>query len=403
MITYSEAVSIILDKIRPLPPVVLPTRKALGMILAAPVTSSWDLPRENYSAMDGYAFAFSGHKPEERLAVIGAIPAGTHFKGNVPPGSAVKIMTGAPVPEECDTVVPIEDVEEGEGHIRLKMTAEKGDHVRRRGEEIGKGDLLIESGTLIGPWELGMLAAAGIVQVTATPRPTVAVLSTGSELIELGQTPGPGQIINSNLYVLEACLQNEGCGVLSLGVARDDIDSVSRKISEGLHADMIVSTGGVSVGDHDCVKDALQQYDFRLGFWKVRIKPGKPVLFGMINEKPVFGLPGNPASASASFELFVLPALRRLAGFEEALQPRLRAVLTGDVRGDKERERFLWGSLREECGCYDFIPSSRQSSGQARSMHEAHALMSVPMGTLEVSAGSVVEVIPIRLPLRKTR
>jgi len=401
MITYSEAVSIILNEIRPLAPVVLPTRKALGTVLAAPVASSWDLPREDYSAMDGFAFAFSGHSPDKSLPVVGSIPAGTHFKGDVPPGSAVKIMTGAPVPEECDTVIPIEDVEEEGGYIRLQKTVKRGDHVRRRGEEIGKGQLMLEPGTLIGPWELGMLAAAGIAQVTVIPKPTVAVLSTGNELIELGQTPGPGQIINSNLYVLEACLQTEGCGVLSLGVARDDIESISRKITEGLQADMIVSTGGVSAGDHDCVKDALQQYDFRLGFWKVRIKPGKPVLFGTIHEKPVFGLPGNPASASASFELFVLPALRRLAGFAEALRPRLSAVLTRDVRGNKERQRFLWGSLKEECGCYDFIPSSRQGSGQARSMHQAHALMSVPIGTLDVPAGSVVEVIPIRLPLRR--
>ena len=441
MITYSEAVSIILNEIRPLAPVVLPTREALGMVLAAPVASLWDLPREDYSAMDGFAFAFSpasmipqyeevmrsrvrGKMSRElvtvapdspltrvlqelvrtrnkSLPVVGSIPAGTHFKGDVPPGSAVKIMTGAPVPEECDTVIPIEDVEEEGGYIRLQKTVKRGDHVRRRGEEIGKGQLMIEPGTLIGPWELGMLAAAGIAQVTVIPKPTVAVLSTGNELIELGQTPGPGQIINSNLYVLEACLQAEGCGVLSLGVARDDIESISRKVSEGLQADMIVSTGGVSAGDHDCVKDALQQYDFRLGFWKVRIKPGKPVLFGTIHEKPVFGLPGNPASASASFELFVLPALRRLAGFAEALQPRLSAMLTRDVRGNKERQRFLWGSLKEECGCYDFIPSSRQGSGQARSMHQAHALMSVPIGTLDVPAGSVVEVIPIRLPLRR--
>jgi molybdopterin molybdotransferase len=353
--------------------------------------------------MDGYAFAFSGHDPDKSLRVVGSIPAGTCFKGNVPPGSAVKIMTGAPVPEECDTVIPVEDVEEEGGSIRLQKAARKGDHVRRRGEEIGKGEILIEQGTLIGPWELGMLAAAGIVEVKVIPKPTVAVLSTGNELIELGQTPGPGQIINSNLYVLEACLQREGCEVVSLGVARDNIDSISRKVSEGLQADMIVSTGGVSAGDHDCVKDALQRYDFRLGFWKVRIKPGKPVLFGTIHEKPVFGLPGNPASASASFELFVFPALRRLAGFEEALQPRLRAVLARKVRGDNERQRFLWGSLQEDCGCYNFIPSSRQSSGQARSMDQAHALMSVPIGALEVPEGSVVEVIPIRLPPRRTK
>ena len=398
MLTYQEAVKVILATLRPLPPMELPLPEALGLVLAEPAKALWDLPPADNSAMDGYAFAFAGQREGDELTVAGFVPAGAPFQGKLEAGQAVKIMTGAPLPAECDTVVPVEEVAEESGRIRFTRSPAAGGHVRRRGEELRRGEALLTPGTPLYSGEMGLLAAAGVRTVTVHPAPRVALLSTGDELVELGEPPGAGQIVNSNFHLLAARLREEGCGVVSLGIARDNADDLAAKVAKGLQADMLISTGGVSVGDRDYVQEVLGAHGFELGFWRVAIKPGKPVLFGIAQGTPVIGLPGNPAASAATFELFARPALRRLAGFPDPLPPRLRVTLTADISGGEKRQRFLWGTLREQEGNYLFTPSGRQGSGQNRSIQGARALLPVPGDSPHIAAGSQVEVMLLRLP-----
>ncbi len=398
MLTYNEAIKILLQKISPLTAVEAPLSETLGCVLAEPVASRWDLPPADNSAMDGYAFAFAGQMEGDTLPVTGFIPAGSSFEGKLTVGQAVKIMTGAPLPSACDTVVPIEDVVESGGKIRLTRTPTAEQHVRHRGEEVGKGEKLLDTGTVIHSGEMGLLAAAGAERVRVFPKPRVALLSTGDELVELGTAPGPGQIVNSNFYMLSARLREEGCTVIPLGIAPDNERELSQRIAEGLKADMLITTGGVSVGDRDYVQDTLRTHGFEIGFWRVAIKPGKPVLFGTAQGTPVLGLPGNPAASAATFELFVRPALRRMTGHSDTLPSRLRVTLATAVSSDDKRQSFLWGALREEAGEYIFMPSERQGSGQTRSIQGSMALLPVPPASDGYPAGSEVEVLLLRLP-----
>ncbi len=399
MLSYVEAIRIVLDRIRPLPAVEVPLQQALGRVLAEPLNARWDMPTADNSAMDGYAFAFAGQTAGNRLPVAGFLPAGSYRKEPVPQGQAVKIMTGAPIPEGCDTVVPIEGVCTDAGGICLENSPISGQHIRRRGEEIREGEELLAAGTAIHSGELGLLASAGIERLKVHPTPKVALLSTGDELVELGQQPGPGQIINSNYYLLSARLCEEGCPLAPLPIARDRGEALSVCIKQGLAAaDMLITTGGVSVGDRDLVQQTLDSFGFELGFWKVSIKPGKPVLFGTACGKPVFGLPGNPAASAATFELFARPALRRLAGHGEVLPPHLRVILSEPVRGGESRQRFVWGNLEEQEGRYHFTPSDHQGSGQNRGIQGAQALLPVDGGSQGIAAGSEVDVLLLRLP-----
>ncbi len=399
MLSYDEALEAIVRTVRPLTPVEASLEEAFGRVLAEPVASRWDLPPADNSAMDGYAFAWQGQKAGGRLAVTGFVPAGAAPSGMIPAGTATKIMTGAPLPPGCDTVVPLEEVVEEEGCIRLAADSAAGRHIRRRGEELRKGETLLSAGSVIRAGETGLLAAGGIDRLTVYPKPRVALLATGDELVELGTPPGPGQIVNSNIHLLAARLREEGHPVIPLGIAADDPDALAAKIQQGLEADLLITTGGVSVGDRDYVQEVLARFGFSRTFWKVAIKPGKPLLFGMIGALPVFGLPGNPAASAATFDLFVRPALRLLAGRRQILHPRLRVVLADAVKGGGRRQNFLWGTLqRQSDGTYRFTPSSRQGSGQNRSLVEAHGLLPVPIGAAELPAGAEVEVLVLGLP-----
>lgn len=398
MLTYEQAVRMVLETVKPLPPVESALPEALGRVLAEPPVARWDLPPADNSAMDGYAFTFAGQREGDELPVAGFVPAGSPFSEAVPPGMAVKIMTGAPLPQGCDTVVPVEEAVAEGASVRLARTPRKGSHVRRRGEELRCGETLLEAGTPLRSGEMGLLAAAGVTTVRVHPAPRVALLSTGDELVELGEAPGPGQIVNSNFHLLAARLREEGCVVVPLGIARDNAGDLSGKVAEGLEADLLITTGGVSVGDRDHVQEVLSAHGFRLGFWRVAIKPGKPVLFGTVGDTTVLGLPGNPAASAATFELFARPALRRMAGHRDPLPPRLRVELTVAVEGGERRQRFLWGALKERDGRYLFTPSGRQGSGQNRSVQGAQALLSVPGGSLPLPVGSGVEVLLLRLP-----
>lgn len=398
MLTYEEALQIVLETVQPLPPVLLPLTSAAGRVLATAVIASRNLPPSDNSAMDGYAFAWSEDISEQPLTVIDFVAAGHARQLAVPAGNAVKIMTGAPLPPNCDTVVPIEDVEVIDGIIQLKERPTIGENIRYCGEELRCGELILDAGTPLFAGEIGFLAAAGIETVMVHPAPRVAILSTGDELVELGDPQVAGKIVNSNAYLLATRLREEGCDPILLGIARDTSGELTAALKKGLQADLLLTTGGVSVGDCDHVQEALTELGFNRKFWKVAIKPGKPVLFGMINDQPVFGLPGNPAATAATFELFVQPALRRLAGFSSTRPPRLRVTLTEAIKGGGKRQRFLWGRLEICNGSFCFTSAHYQGSGQNRSLQGAQALLPIAENSPDLPSGSEVEILLLRMP-----
>jgi len=398
MLTYEEALQMVLETVQPLPPVAVPLMQAAGRVLATAVVANRNLPPSDNSAMDGYAFAWSEEISGVPLTVIDFVAAGHARQLPVPAGNAVKIMTGAPLPPGCNTVVPIEDVENISGTIQLQGQPTLGENVRYCGEELRCGELILEAGTPLFAGEIGLLAAAGVETVRVHPAPRVAILSTGDELVELGDPHAAGKIVNSNAYLLAARLREEGCEPLLLGIARDTPEELATALQKGRQADLLLTTGGVSVGDCDHVQEALVKLGFTRKFWKVAIKPGKPVLFGTIKEQPIFGLPGNPAATAATFELFVRPALRRLAGFPATHFPRLRVTLSEAIKGGGNRQRFIWGRLEIGNGAFSFSSAQYQGSGQNRSLQGAQALLPVAAHSPDLPAGSEAEILLLRMP-----
>ncbi len=320
--------------------------------------------------------------------IIGASYAGHPFSGSVNPGEAVRITTGAVLPAGATTVIPIEDVEENSGQILLKVQPEAGQNVRYAGEEYRSGEVLVEPGTTLRAGEIALLASAGVENVSVYPRPRVAVISTGDELVELGQAPGPGQIINSNLHFLKTRLDECGCIPICLGIGGDEQQTLDQLIDQALDADIIITTGGVSVGEKDHVQATLQNRNFEKIFWKVAIKPGKPLLFGKVDDKPFFGLPGNPAATAATFELFVKPALKRLAGHVDVLPEKRMATLTHEVKGGGKRQAFLWCTLNWVNAAYQVTASQWQGSGQNRCLTAKNAMLPVPTDLKSLSPGN---------------
>jgi len=399
MLAYSEAIARVLETIWPLSPVEQSLQEIrCGQILAETVHARLELPPAATSTMDGFAFAHASLNVEIPLQIVGFVPAGQEFNRPVGTAEAVRIMTGAPLPEGCDTVVPLEKTEQQNNELKLISVPTSGAFVRQRGEDFRQGDQLLAAGTRLDPGAVGLLSAAGISRFKVYPRPKVAILSTGDELIALDEAPQPGKLINSNAYMLAARLREEGIEPLLLGIAGDDLDSLEDQLKRGFAANLLITTGGVSVGDRDLLQTALNNLGFSKVFWKVAISPGKPVLFGMIGSLPVFGLPGNPSASATTFELFVRPALRRLAGFCNPLAARIKVQLADSVAGGKKRQKFLWGQFEIVSGNLQFHPAKRQKSSQLHDLLGAHALLPVAIDSPALPAGSEVEVILLRLP-----
>lgn len=398
MLSYEEALQQVLETIVPLPAAQQALPTAAKLFLAAPVDARWDMPRWDNSAMDGFAVAGLSAANSDRLKIVGAAYAGHPFSGELPPGEALRITTGTPLPDGADTVVPVEDCTEEDGQLLLKQPVSIGQHVRYRGEEYHADERLLAAGAQLHAGAIGLLASAGVEQVSVISRPRVAIFSTGDELVELGQQPGPGQIVNSNLQYLIARVRECGCIPISLGIGEDRDADLARLIELAIDSDLIISTGGVSVGAKDLVQQTLEQRGFIRKFWKVAIKPGKPVLFGTLENKPCFGLPGNPAATAATFELFVRPALRKLSGSPEPLTPLLRVGLAEAVKGGGQRQQFIWGQLSLTAGKLQFVPAPRQGSGQNRSLQKAQALLPVAIDSPDLAAGDEVEIILLHFP-----
>jgi molybdopterin molybdotransferase len=307
----------------------------------------------------------------------------------------MRIFTGAPLPEGADAVVPQEDVEGGGDRIALRGALERAAYVRERGEDVRVGDRVLEPGTLLTAAEVGLLATLGHGQVRVYRRPRVAILSTGNELADLGTEPGPGQIPNTNTYALMAQALEAGGDPISLGVASDRLEAIEERVRAARDADVLVSSAGVSVGELDLVRDALTKAGAELHLWRVSMRPGKPITFGSLGGRPVFGLPGNPVSAMVTFELFVRPALLKLAGRRRLARPRVHARALEPVPNPGSRRGYLRVRLERIEQALGARLTGEQGSAILRSMVAADGLAVVPPDTV-VPAGGSLEVIVLR-------
>ena len=367
---------------------------ALGRPLAETITSRRQIPPWPNSSMDGYAVRAvdTGGKP---LMVVGRIAAGTLPDRAIEPGETMRIFTGAPLPDGADAVVPQEDVEVQGDRIRIGQRVSSGAFVRPAGEDVQRGDTVLEPGQTIGAAEVGLLATLGVSQVSVGRRPRVAILSTGNELADLGAEPGPGQIPNTNTYALMAQVIEAGGEPINLGVAPDRMEAIEHRIRSGLSADLLLTSAGVSVGDLDLVKEALTRCGADLHLWRVSMRPGKPITFGSVGSRPVFGLPGNPVSAMVTFELFVRPALLKMAGHRVLDRPRIRATTLETIRNLGPRRGYLRVTLHAVDGGYGARLTGEQGSAILRSMVLADGL-AVVAGDTVLGPGDPVEVLVLR-------
>jgi len=371
--------------------------EALGRVLAQDVTAIRDVPSADNSAMDGYCLRHedvvgAASSAPVKLRLIGESPAGWPFQGSLGPGEAVRVLTGGLIPEGADTVIMVEDTERDGDAVKCFRDPGLGAHIRRKGEDVRAGEVILHTGTIIRPPEIGMLATLGHAYVHVFQRPIVAILSTGDELVDLDEPFSEGKIVCSNSYSLAAQIMDCGAIPLSLGIASDNEKDQREKISDGLRADVIITSGGVSVGKYDLVKETLSKLGMRVKFWKVAMKPGKPLIFGTIGNKPVFGLPGNPTSAMISFEQFVRPAILKMMGHTNLFRPLTEATLAEDVDIISARLHLVRCKLFEREGEMMAVTTGTQSSGALRSMVLADGLMILPPSDRLFSAGQKVKV-----------
>ena len=376
MIGEVEARMRILEKITPLPGRTVPLSTALGCFSARNVTAELPLPAFDNSAMDGYAVVASSCSKGGRLRVIGEQPAGPDRRLCVHPGDAVRIFTGAPLPKGADTIVMQEDVTREGDEIRLNVDVEAGDFVRRRGYDLAEGQKILAKGERFHAATLALLASQGFAEVSIGGEPTAGVISTGDELVDPGEKIGPGRIYDSNSVLLNALLQRCCASAQSVEHCRDDRESLTGAIKRGIKNQILIISGGVSVGEHDLVKEALRQLGAEIEIWRVAIKPGKPFLFGNIDQCLIFGLPGNPVSALVTFLQFVRPAILKMMGAADLDLPKVPASLTVDLTNDSERPHYIRGKLENG----RFAPVGRQESHALFGLSQSNALLRVGVG-----------------------
>jgi molybdopterin molybdotransferase len=397
-ISVPEARALVLEAARPLAPEIVPFELALGRVLAEAVVSGRTLPPADCSAMDGYAVrAADVARAGARLRVAYEVAAGGLAPRALVDGEAARIFTGAPLPPGADTVVRQEDTEARAGEVRVRVAVPRGESVREAGEDVRSGDLVLAPGGRVGPAEVGMLASLGHTLAHVHRRPRVAVLSGGDELVEPHEAPTHGRIVSSNAYSLAAQCREAGAIPNNLGIARDTPAELERLLRAGLGADVLVSSAGVSVGDHDHVRPTLEKLGVRLVFWGVEMKPGYPVTFGRaagLDGAFVFGLPGNPVSAMVTFELFVRPLLLRLAGRRDLARPEVAAIAGERFSKKPGREHYVRVFLEPRAdGALVARTTGSQSSGVLRSMTLADGLLVFPAGDSEIAEGARARVI----------
>jgi molybdopterin molybdotransferase len=400
VLSVEEALDRVLSRVAPLATERVDLLSALDRVLAEPVQASLDIPPWPNSSMDGYALRSEDVRAATRerstvLKVAGTIPAGAVPPRPIASGEAFRIFTGAPLPPGADSVIPQEEVETDGQAVRVPRPVAPGEYVRPAGEDVRAGETVLEPGHPIGAAEVGLLATLGRAQVRVSRRPRVAILSTGDELVELGGRIGPGKIPNSNTYSLMAQVAHAGGEPINLGVARDSLDAIEERVRWGLGADVLISSAGVSVGEFDYVREALTRLGAELHLWQVAMRPGKPITFGSLGSRPVFGLPGNPVSAMVTFELFVRPAIRKMAGHRILHRPTIQARALAPIPNPGRRRGYLRVTLTPVNGGYGARLTGEQGSAILRSMVMADGLAVVPPDTT-IPTGSEVTVIKLR-------
>ena len=408
MISVEEALGKILSYVEVLDPEEKPILDCLGQVLAEDIYSTIDIPPLDNSAMDGYAVQAGdtrgANKSSPRhLAVVGEVAAGSMPTEEVRSGVAIRIMTGAPLPKGADAVVRFEDTDEvdrksSQGRlwqIGILHQVEEGSNVRCKGEDISKGGLVLKKGTMLRPPEIGLLASLGRPTALVIRRPIVSVLATGDELTDVEQPLSPGKIYNSNTYTIAAEILSYGGIPKILGIGGDSIQSLAEKISEGLDTDMFITSGGVSLGDYDIVKDVLAKSG-EIAFWTVCMKPGKPLAFGVIKQGgkrvPHLGLPGNPVSSMVTFEQFARPAILKMLGKRVLAKPTIQAIMEDDVENNEGRRAFTRVMVIKRNGKYYACLTGPQGSGILTSMAKANGLAIIPEDSKGVRSGDIVQV-----------
>ena len=400
MISVKEAQQSILSNFEPLGTITIPLEAALGRILTQPIHSGMDLPLFNNSSVDGFALrAEDVSEIPAALDVVADIPAGSAASISISKGQAARIMTGAPIPDGADAVVMVEETDADRNpvgsaapaSVKIFKVVQRGENIRKRGSDILANQEIIPAGSMLRPQDIGMLAMLGISSVPVRRKPRVALISSGDELIPVDAPLTPGKIHDSNSYMLAALLQKAGCEVLPQGVAADRFEAVQEILLRAVETkpDLIISSAGVSAGAFDYIKDVVEGSG-SLTFWKVDMRPGKPLAFGSYRDIPFFGLPGNPVSSFVSFLVFVQPVLDILKDLKISENPRIKVVLSEGFESDG-RESYLRAVVRQENGQNIARLTGHQGSGNLFSLVEANALLVIPAGTKFCPPGSEVE------------
>lgn len=393
MLTYYQARDLIVESVHPLAVEKVSLLDAAGRATAEDIIANQPLPLFDNSAMDGYAVRAADCSAGVNLPLQGYLPAGGEMNCSVEPGTAVKIMTGAPIPPGADTIVPFEETTETPESITIMGTVNKGDHIRWQGEDINPGDRVIEKGTVLRPAEISLLASFGMSTINVHRRVRVAILSTGDELQELDEAPIEGGIINSNSWALAAAIREIGAEPLMLGIARDNRDSLLEKMTAGLQADVLITSAGVSTGDRDFVREVLEELGVEQKFWKINIKPGKPTAFGMHGTTPVFSLPGNPVSTMITFEEFVRPALLKMMGHRTFYKPLFKARLQAPVKKKVDRLQLMRVAVElNEAGEIVIASAGDQNTGILRTMVYAQGIALLEADRSNYAAGESLDV-----------
>ena len=395
LLSADDALARILAGVPELPPVEVPILEALGLVLTEDITADRDVPPFANSAMDGYAVRGDDvADAPAKLRVVGEVAAGGVPGRSVGPGEAIRIMTGAPLPDGADTVIRVEDTDNAGDVVTIMAATPKGTATRRAGEDVRRGETILVRGTVLRAAEIGLLASVGRARVRVRKRARVAVFSTGDEIVDLDRPLEPGQIRDSNRYTLASAIRAAGAEPWVRGIVRDSPDALRAALREAIAADAIVTSGGVSVGDHDHMKPVLSELG-TIDFWAIAIRPGRPLAFGELKDGgrrvPIFGLPGNTVSALVTFEIFVRPALLRMQGRERVDRPRAKARLLDPIEKAGSLRVFARGVHDPDAGTVRL--TGPQGSGILRSMALANCLIDLPAGPSRIEAGELVEVI----------
>jgi molybdenum cofactor synthesis domain-containing protein len=395
VISVEDAQAIILQNVAEGGDERIPLSEALGRILRQEVVADMDLPPFDRAQMDGYAMkAEDAFAVPAKLRVIGEVAAGASFAGTLSAGQAVKIMTGAPVPPGADAVQRIERTESNGDGVIVKEPVRVGENIAPRASQVRKGTVVLESGMRIGPPEMAVLASFGCHKVRVSRRPVVGILSTGTELVDVGTTPSPSQIRDSNSFSVLSYLESTGAEAVPLGIAADDERLIEQKVREALEVfDVLIVTGGVSMGDYDLVKTVLRRIGATIFFETVRIHPGKPTVFAKYGGKPIFALPGNPVSVAVTFLMFVYPALNLIMANCNRFLPTIEAYLTEDAKHAPDRRSYLPGELRFSEGRVEAQPVPWSGSSDLVAFARASALIVVPEGIRSIKKGELCKTL----------